>query len=720
MIVLLNNRIFHYCIYSLCLVGMVALIVNIVLRTFILGSRENKMHYLKSYKKGKFALIYLISIPLFFLGYLYETGPIESGTEVLLCFFDAICAAFDLVKLDFGMSGIVKAMLADNFYYFTMIVCYIVTVFNVLMFSASLLWQRIKNLYGKLRAYASNDLYIVVGDNNDNILLLNSLNKLKNKRAKGIMLAMPDSEQRDKLYLNGISYISFNCIEGSCIEFYKKIKSLLGFRYSHKLFMKKNVSVIVNTSNDERNLLYVKELEKLLHTDVQNMVVQFDALSAQIIEKYREKRKKINLSKDDGYKKEKDLKECDISEEKELKECRQLISVPVNARSALVTVYTFSKVKNQQAFYDSVKNSCGHIRLLNRYEQIAFDFVDRYPLTRFMTEEHIDYTRGLIKKDTEINVCFVGFGRTNRQIFLKTISNAQFFAEVDGKIVHKKVHYYVYDKSETYKDKNLNQTYFRYSLEFYKEYRRYREEALNSGVNEGNESWNYLPLPDYPADDWFNPQLNGDMSEACEHFKKHFCKTDINSYDFYDELKNIVCKKNSYTYIVVAFGKDLENIDLSKKISARLKTWGKSDSTHIFVKVRSDVLAKNDGDSIIRFGSTRSVYDLNKIVDNPIQKIAYFKSFKYTRSSDGNAEERRRDAVKNWMRSSPEQKLSNFYCCLNLRTKLNLLGLDYVKDAGSGRGDLALFYDRYYGKLDVGETEPPCNETVFCDGKNVM
>lgn len=693
-----------YVVYGVALAAMAALLITSVVKLFAVGIKNDRLDYLKNYKKGQFAIIYLIAIPLYFFG-LMHVAAVKSGTDVLSCFLNAIGSAFGLVKLDFGIDDIAEAMVADKFYYGTMICCFIVTVINVLLFSASLIWQRFKNFCKKLRASFAKTLYVVVGCNAHNITLLSSLKSANDKNSRGVMLAKPDAEMRDKLYLDGICYATFDCENNGEDEFYKKLKSLLGWKYRIGLCTKKNVVVVINTDNDERNLSYAKAFNRLLQND--------------------------------SRVKEKDSEGKVVAGKK-------FVERSVIATSALLTCYTFGEVKNQSAFAEQVKKSKGHLTLLNRYEQIAFDFVDKYPLTRFMTDKHIDYDCGLVNDGVNVNVIFVGFGPTNRRIFLRTVSDAQFFTRVYGKIKHKKVNYFVYDKSDAYNDKNLNQTYFRYSREFYKEYLRYVEEMKKVGVKEGDKAWGYLPLPDYPANDWFNPELNNSIAENSQHFKEHFCITDINSYDFYDGLKNVVCKDDSYTYVIVAFGNDMENIDLAKKISARLAMWGKSDCAYTFVKVRSKTLADNVDSAteqnttapygIRTFGSTNSVYDLNKIANNPIRKMAYLKSFKYMRGNDKNSnatddkadqkavaqklKTARDKAVEAWMQSEPEQKMGNFLCCLNLRTKLNLLGLDYVEadKVGNGYKDgLSVFFDLYYGKTAPEEADIRCDSTVFGD-----
>ena len=56
-----------------------------------------------------------------------------------------------------------------------------------------------------------------------------------------------------------------------------------------------------------------------------------------------------------------------------------------------------------------------------------------------MSEKQIDYSTSLIKKDVDINVIMLGFGRSGQQILLTSVANNQFLRRplitVDGKEV---------------------------------------------------------------------------------------------------------------------------------------------------------------------------------------------------------------------------------------------------------------------------------------------
>ena len=86
----------------------------------------------------------------------------------------------------------------------------------------------------------------------------------------------------------------------------------------------------------------------------------------------------------------------------------------------------------------------------------------------------------------------------------------------------------------------------------------------------------YLPFPDLPA------------LEKYRHL-------DINDTDFYNPIKNIATKNpNDENFIIIAFGSDLENIDLAHKLVEKRKEWN-IPNLIIFVKVRS-VIKEEDKD----------------------------------------------------------------------------------------------------------------------------
>lgn len=107
----------------------------------------------------------------------------------------------------------------------------------------------------------------------------------------------------------------------------------------------------------------------------------------------------------------------------------------------------------------------------------------------------------------------IGFGKTNRQIFLTSVANNQFITEREGRTELKKVHYHIFDKNPAENNKNLNHSYYRYKQE-----------------REGYDADAYLPLPSLPADESYH-------------------KLDVNDTRFYNVLHDaFTSEKNSVNF----------------------------------------------------------------------------------------------------------------------------------------------------------------------------
>ena len=85
--------------------------------------------------------------------------------------------------------------------------------------------------------------------------------------------------------------------------------------------------------------------------------------------------------------------------------------------------------ENQSVFEEIVSKSSCCISYINKYQQLAIDFVDRYPFAKFMNENQIDYKTSLIKDNVNINAFLIGFGKTNQEIFLTSVANNQFITK---------------------------------------------------------------------------------------------------------------------------------------------------------------------------------------------------------------------------------------------------------------------------------------------------
>ncbi|MDE5601068.1 MAG: hypothetical protein K2J16_01060 [Clostridia bacterium] len=347
-----------------------------------------------------------------------------------------------------------------------------------------------------------------------------------------------------------------------------------------------------------------------------------------------------------------------------------------------LSVFVFGDPRYEALYGDIVSSGFGCIHYINKYQKIAMEFIDRYPFTRFMNETHIDYNTSLLRDGVDVNVCMIGFGKTNRQVFLTSVANNQFLTSADGEIKLKPVNYYIFDKAKSENNKNLNHNYY-----------RFKNECANLNSDE------YLPLPESPANE-------------------EYCQLDINDNTFYNEVRSIVSRgKNNANFVIIAFGTDLENIDMAQKLVEKRREWN-VDFT-IFVKSRSahkelEFVAKEN--CYFFANEQEEVYDISEITNDNIFRMAQMRNeiydLEYTIThekieyiDDKLIEDNRRAAYEAWYcKKSQLERESSLYCCLSLKSKLHMLGLDYCKKDMPGEALTESEYLQIYAQDDLPDT----------------
>ncbi len=321
-------------------------------------------------------------------------------------------------------------------------------------------------------------------------------------------------------------------------------------------------------------------------------------------------------------------------------------------------VYVFGDPKYEAVYNDIVTSASGCIHYINKYKKIANDFVDSYPLSKFMDEDHIDYSTALVRDGVDINVLMIGFGKTNQQIFLTSVANNQFLTAGESGPVLKPVNYYMFDKEKAENNKNLNHSYY-----------RYKHERVNFNAED------YLPLPAIPAE------------ETYYHIN-------VNDMEFYNRIQNIVsADSRDVNFVIIAFGSDLENIDMAQKLIEKRAEWG-LDNLIIFVKVRAYHMNQTlleEQNCYFMANENDVVYNLDKLLDDKIFRMAKMRNEVYdlenaiTHNPDIVINEEylkshHETSKRNWYISKTQmERESSVYCCLSLRSKLNLMGLDYCE-----------------------------------------
>lgn len=586
--------------------------------SFAVKNREDRIAYLRSFKKGKCAVVLVLAIPLFCIGFMY------GGADFFTAFFKAVGNTVNLVVLKYSLSDISALMNADLFYKITVYYCCILVLLNALLFTFSLTSQQIRRFASSvyLRFSRKPKLYIF-GYNKDNVNVYKSAG-----RYAALIIDGLSAEDRLFLYRKKINYKNLKNYEAAVCGIMRRI-SRDGA----------GCTVVINTGDDGKNL---------------NICRLFNEQTNEAV----------------------------TSGGKEL--------------FSRLRVYVFGNPAHEAVYGQAVAQSSGCIQYKNKYLMLAARFTDRYPLSSFMDGRNIDYETALVKKQTQINVCLIGFGNANRRIFLSSVANNQFLCR-DGKgLSVKPVKYFIFDKNASEENKNLNHTYYRFKNEF-----------------SDADAAEYLPLPPPPA------------TEEYRHL-------DVNSPDFYSDIRKAVSCENGVGFIIISFGTDLENIDLAGKLAEKRAEWG-LNGVAIFVKVRdAERYGKLvTGENCYPIGDEKSdVYDIEQITNDKISRMAKLRDYIYELEkritsdaaftpTEQNLAECRQVAEKKWFtEKSRLERESSLYCCLSLRSKLNMLGLDYCDAENCGQP--ALSESEYMQVYAVGDAPDALYNPVTADGKKII
>ena len=340
-------------------------------------------------------------------------------------------------------------------------------------------------------------------------------------------------------------------------------------------------------------------------------------------------------------------------------------------------ICVFGNPQYADIYNDIVERANGCIRYVNKFQKVAIAFIDRYPFTRFMDERHVDYSRACVKADVDINVCMIGFGNVNQQVFLTSVANNQFIVNGKQGPQLKAVKYHIFDRVSSENNKNLNHSYY-----------RFRNEC--SGVDESK----YLPMPELPA------------TEQYYHL-------DINDTKFYNTIHGVVSRSDKdVNFAIISFGTDLENIDMARKLIAKRREWGINNLV-IFVRVKDWRKEKHllEDENCFVFGDEKTdVYNIDEIVRDKIFRMAHMRNELYAleyQITSGKALDldlyltTKAQANKDWFQKKNQiERESNLYGCLSLRSKLNMIGLDYCETADCRA---ALSEEEYLKRYAVGD-----------------
>ena len=617
---------------AVCLGLMLALLLYVVI-SLAVKDRTDRIAFIRGFKKGKGFLAYVISVPLYMVGHIYE------GNNFIMSLFSAFNKAINTVVLRYEVTSIALLMDANPFYAATVYICFVIVALNICLLSFSIFNQYIWD-HWQIRRFKSSakERLIIIGSNPASVNIYASAKE----HVKLLVDEHISADDCDHYYARKVAYLSTSGAAGLA----RDVLALLKATTTRHI-------IVINTLDDERNLHICRQFYDYLHT------------------------------LDDDTRK---------------------------SIYNLMQIYVFGNTQYDNLYDDLVDHSFGIIRYVDKYQQVAIDFVDKYPLTRFMDERHIDYATSLLKPDIDLNVILIGFGDTNQKIFLTSVANNQFLTEKDGAIQLKQVNYHIFDKGDPRSNKNLNHNYYRYRNEVLAHI--HPPEGVTLAQEEQLRESDFLPLPAEPA-------------------TETYYSMSIFSPDFYRTIRKLVTRDTKdVNYVVIAFGTDLANLDLAQKLLDKKHEWG-VENLIIFVKAKTwckEYSFMQKENCYIIADENAIVYNLDHILNDTLYNMALLRNeiydLEYLVKSTPTTEitptllaEVHERSEYNWYnKKSQMERESSIYCCLSLRSKLHLMGLDYRP---KGEGQAPLDEEAYLAVYAAGDM-PRFDPHVTTNGKHIV
>ena len=187
-------------IYNVVTVACLALLtveVIYVLLNIIFRPRAERITFVRGFKNGKCAIIYIIAVPLYWIGHYYN-----GKGNTLDAFFDAIKSIIELVVLKYDRPSIAALMQNNTLYAVTVYICFALVGLNALLFTISLvsqhLWVGFKTLACALNGKST---VYVFGNNGENKTIYRS-----EKRRNKILVARLSKEECTSLYMENVLF----------------------------------------------------------------------------------------------------------------------------------------------------------------------------------------------------------------------------------------------------------------------------------------------------------------------------------------------------------------------------------------------------------------------------------------------------------------------------------------------------------------------------------
>lgn len=331
---------------------------------------------------------------------------------------------------------------------------------------------------------------------------------------------------------------------------------------------------------------------------------------------------------------------------------------------------------------DIIDSSDGRIRIVNKYDLIANEFVQNHNFAKYLEPSLLN--DDLTVNNCDINIYVLGFGKVNQAVLRDVLVCNQFVEKIEeNKLIlkAKRMNVIVYDDNKNVNCFELINGLFKYDKESY--------------VNR-----DYLDLP-----------------EDYLHYREIKSDFSIYSKDFVKELFehiNKKCKeKNQMNYFLISIDDDFTNSDIAVKLRNNydhIECQHKDkDGNLVTTKAYNCFFIRNQNDEydqkygIYTYGSNRDVLRYDNVVGQTTINMAK-KYDKIYNDLAGKADESYQEYCKskdknytgpvgfepNWSKDSPMKRKSNIYSVFSIYFKLSLLATLALKKAKKENDDTSI------------------------------
>ena len=228
----------------LCAAALVIIVLGTVIN-FLRKNREERVEFIRGFKKGSCVIVYVAAIPL------YLVGLLESGLEWKLAIFRALQRSAGLIVLSYSMDGLSDDVMAVTEYEHTLYLFFIIVTLNAVMLALSLFLQRLWALFRRIGWNASHrEKLLLVGNNAEN----RNLYRTRGKR-RAMLIGTLSEKEKTALYVEKISYVDV-------ADAHEEEIGAMGVKLLRKTLKRKKrrCTIVVNTGNDTKNIAICRKL----------------------------------------------------------------------------------------------------------------------------------------------------------------------------------------------------------------------------------------------------------------------------------------------------------------------------------------------------------------------------------------------------------------------------------------------------------------------------